>query len=680
MSRLIGETVDIEIKGDKMFRALFFLTLYVLYISNISCSSIEQAKVTPYRDWKPAIKAEDVFKNFVHLSYLKTFDNRLFWLEVRPQEEGRYVVVKRGKDGRTIDLTPKGYSARSRVHEYGGSSYAVHGNNLYFVNFKDQRIYWQDLDHPEKVQAITPAKNSDGSLGKYMDLTLSPDGQWLVFVYEKEFKERENQNYLAAILTGAKKTSKPQIIAKGADFYKSPTFSKDGKSLAWTQWNHPYMRWYSTELFLGSFANGRIANRKRITGGDQTSIDSFAFDHKGQLHFSMDFPRQADKSAKNFYNIYKFEGGKVKPITRELSEFAKIQFYDRTLLATHSAEGKISLKAVDPVTGKASDFNTRYALYQDIAVSSSGDIYSIVYSSADTPRIINLKTGEIIKVAFDQPLDKKNISQAKSVKFPTSDGDFAYGYLYLPKNSRYKAPEGERPPVRILVHGGPTHRTSPLFSVSKHYWLTQGYALFDINYRGSTGYGRRYRDALLKKWGIIDAQDVKDGLQYLKSKKIVGEKAFIAGGSAGGYSVQRLLTLFPDLFDGGASYAGIGNLVTLQKLTHKYESRYLHQLIGGSLKTHGKEYEKRSPINHLEKLKAPMAIFQGADDKVVPPENGREMAQILKKRGVYHEYYEYPGEGHGFRKKENMIHALKKESSFFKKILHNQVSLKTKGP
>ena len=278
----------------------------------------------------------------------------------------------------------------------------------------------------------------------------------------------------------------------------------------------------------------------------------------------------------------------------------------------------------------------------------------------------------VLKKSTDSAVSIADVSVAEPIEFPTSDGKQCYGYFYPPKNSKYTAPNGDKPPVRVLVHGGPTGATSSGFSKQKTYWTSQGYAIFDVNYRGSYGYGRQYRDALKKRWGLLEIQDVKDGIVFLQKRGLVSNKAVVSGGSAGGYTVQRLLTFYPDLFAAGASHFGIGNLVTLQKLTHKFESHYLEQLIGGTLESNAHEYEDRSPINHLDKLKSPMIIFQGSEDKVVPPENSREMAAILKRKGIRSEYYEYPGEDHGFRKAENLVDSLDKESRFFKSVLNGQ--------
>jgi dipeptidyl aminopeptidase/acylaminoacyl peptidase len=265
-----------------------------------------------------------------------------------------------------------------------------------------------------------------------------------------------------------------------------------------------------------------------------------------------------------------------------------------------------------------------------------------------------------------------DISLPEIIEYHTSDNQKAFGYFYPPKNSKYTASKGEKPPLIVMVHGGPTARAGSSFSLKKQFWTNQGYAIFDVDHRGSTSYGRKYRDELKGKWGVIDAQDIKDGIDFLIKQGKVTDKIAITGGSAGGYAVQRALTLFPDSFTAGASYFGIGNLLTVAKLTHKFESRYIDWLLGAPLPEAEVICKERSPIYYLENLKSPMILFQGMDDPIVTPEVSQEVANALKERGIYHEYIEYEGESHGFRKKENQIDSLTREAVFFRNTLFSK--------
>jgi len=294
-------------------------------------------------------------------------------------------------------------------------------------------------------------------------------------------------------------------------------------------------------------------------------------------------------------------------------------------------------------------------------------IYSLTVGSYhilginESPRIIKKPSGTKIK--------EQDISVAQPMEYPTKDGKKAHAFFYYPKNNRFSVSDGEKPPLLVIAHGGPTSRTSSFFSPVVQFWTSAGFAVVDVNYRGSTGYGRRYRDALLSRWGLIDTSDVADAIRYLIEKKMVSpDMVAIRGGSAGGYMVQRVMTEYPDLIRAGASYYGIGNLVTLTEQTHKFESRYIDNLVGEKFSVSGRRYRSRSPINHINRLKAPMIIFQGTDDKIVTPECSREVADALKKRGIKYEYVEYEGEAHGFRSKESNVDSLKREFAFYRKI------------
>jgi len=274
----------------------------------------------------------------------------------------------------------------------------------------------------------------------------------------------------------------------------------------------------------------------------------------------------------------------------------------------------------------------------------------------------------VLKESYKMPLDVSHVSKPITIEFPTQDGEHAFALYYKPLNPNFQQPADSKPPLIVEVHGGPTGRASNTLSLEKQFWTSMGYAIIDVDHRGSTGYGREYRDKLLGQWGMIDAMDVSDGIQYLLKQNKVSQKIAIRGGSAGGYAVQRCLTMFPDLFQAGASYFGIGNLITLAKLTHKFESRYLDSLLGASLEEDEGVYKERSPINNLENLRAPMILFQGLEDKIVTPEVSREIVKLLGEKGIKHEYIEYEGEGHGFLKKETNIDALNRESQFYREV------------
>jgi len=387
----------------------------------------------------------------------------------------------------------------------------------------------------------------------------------------------------------------------------------------------------------------------------------------------------------NWWNIYKLNQAtnEVVPITQELAELGCAMWifdystyhllHDGKIACSVVQKGTSSLGIIDPSTGSFEILDLPFCSFGSIS-SFKNKLFFIASSLNESTQIMSLSLEdnilEIIKAGKVIPLSHENISIPKSISYPTSDNKEAHALFYEPNNQKYLAPENNKPPLIVFVHGGSTGRTSAAYDSMVQFWTTQGYAILDVDYRGSTGYGRKYRDELKGNWGLIDVQDIKDGVEFLIKKGLTDDKAAITGGSAGGYSVQRALTYYPDLFKVGASYFGVGNLLTLAKMTHKFEARYLDSLVGASLPEGEETYKERSPINFLDKLKAPMILFQGSDDKVVTPENSIEVAEILKEKGIKYEYVEYEGEGHGFRMKESKVDSLTKEAKFYKETLY----------
>ena len=641
----------------------------------------------PYHKWTSNITPEQVFQESITFYNVKVVNKNIYWSELRPAENGRIAIVCRSKKENIFDILPKDVNVRSRVHEYGGLCWEVDEEYIYYVNFEDQRLYKKKIGADGTPIPLTPEKNMDGSLGKYAAPFLTPDGKTLVFVYEKEFIDKENENYIAVIDVTKDSIQEPNIIVEGNDFYFDPIISVDGRQLAWLQYNHPNMPWNSTELVLADFKDGKIVDgsKKIIAGGEGISICAIRFDRQGRLYFVLDEVDQPEDSPRNWWNFYIYENDEIRAITQENVEFGLPMWVFRyiswdflpsgRIVTNYNKEGRGFLALIDPITKVFDPLNSPFDDHISLQTYSEHEVVFIGDSFQKPTAIVllDLQTMEyeVIKRSFSNPLKEQDISIPEQIEYPTSDDRKAYGKLYLPKNKNYRASEEEKPPLIVMVHGGPTGRTRCQFILSKQFRTNQGYALFDVDHRGSTSFGRRYRESLKAQWGVIDAQDVKDAVDYLIKQGFVAPKVAITGGSAGGYAVQRALTLYPDTFHVGASYFGIGNLITLTKLIHKFESRYIDWLMGGSLDSiEGEEiYKERSPINHLDKLKSPMILFQGKDDKVVTPEVSQEMANVLEKKGILYEYIEYEGEGHGFRKKESNIDSLTKESVFFRKVL-----------
>jgi dipeptidyl aminopeptidase/acylaminoacyl peptidase len=546
-----------------------------------------KGKRTPFTEWEPAISAEEVFSDVIGLSEIQTEGKKTYWLEMRPTEEGRYFIVQRDETGKLRDITQPGFNVRTRVHEYGGGAYAAFNNIIYFVNFKDQRIYRQ-LEDSSKAHPITPLKNEDGSLGKYASLTVSPDGKKLLFVYEKEYDNKENENFLAVLNLNSGDISEPSIIAKGYDFYADPIFSPTGEKVAWLQWNYPYMPWDSTELMIGKIEKNALHEVKRVAGGRDSAICFPRFDRENKLYFVMDKAVGDASSSENWWNLYCYTD-KIERITSEQAEFGGPHWVfgqsnydflsDNRIIAKMAKDGADYLVVVDPKKKSLSLVENDLSNYSNIKTDGEDRVFFIGANNKKTAAIYSLdidsKNLDVLKRSSSIEMKGGDISLPEFITYSTKDEKQSHGFLYMPKNSRYAAPEDDKPPLLVLAHGGPTASTRGSFSFIIQFWTSAGFAVIDVDYRGSTGYGREYRDTLLSLWGVIDAEDVADAVRYLiKEGKVDGSKVAVRGGSAGGYMVQRVMTQYPDLFKVGASYFGIGNLITLVEHTHKFESYY----------------------------------------------------------------------------------------------------------
>jgi dipeptidyl aminopeptidase/acylaminoacyl peptidase len=640
-----------------------------------------------YGLWDPLVTPADIYSDLIHFLYVFVDEKGLYyWAELRPQDNARFVVVKWNEEGATRDVSPPNSNVRTRVHEYGGRAFTIHDDVLYYSNFDDQRLYKQEIAGDTSPVPVTPERYNDGSIGKYAAPIISPDGNALIFVFEKEFKDSENQNCIGAINLKKQLPQEPIILVSGSDFYADPVLSSDGKQIAWIQWNHPKMPWDESELWHARFNSVKpsVESAEKVAGESNMAICFPSFGPEGKLFFIMDQAGHDEDNPKNWWNIYSYKNGEVEAVTRELAEFGVPLWaigHNRYVLGTeaihaicHKREGDF-LAHISLETSEISWTRLPYNSLATIRKGAHGNVLLLAGGPDRPPAIITFNTEteetQVLQESYKMPLHLEQISKPTTIEFATQDGGHAFALFYEPLNPTFQPSAGSKPPLIVEVHGGPTGRASDTLSLEKQFWTSMGYAVIDVDHRGSTGYGRKYRDKLLGRWGMIDAKDVSDGIQYLLEHDQVSQKIAIRGGSAGGYAVQRCLTMFPDLFQAGASYFGIGNLITLVKLTHKFESRYLDSLLGASLKEDEGVYKERSPINNLENLRAPMILFQGLDDKIVTPEVSREIVQLLDEKGIKHEYIEYEGEGHGFLKRETLVDALNRESQFYREVFFN---------
>ncbi|WP_199775634.1 S9 family peptidase [Microbulbifer pacificus] len=625
--------------------------------------------VAPYGSWASPISAELLTAGNVRLSEARLFNGKAYWLESRPAEKGRSVLVERDLSDDTQkphDLIPAPLSARSKAHEYGGGTYTVGNGHIYFVLAADQRIYRiaPGGDIPEPVTPEGP--------WHYADLQLDPHRNRLICVQEDESETgREAIARIIAIdLLAGNDFGRTSVLAEGADFYSNPALSPDGMQLSFLQWHHPNMPWDATELMLAELdETGAVAKTRQIAGGKHESIFQPQWSPAGQLYYV------SDKS--NWWNIYL--AGSDQPLWPMEAEFATPQwvfgmstygFVDPArMFCTFTRNGRWQLALLDLNSGRSqllehsgSDFESISCAEGQALFITSGatDFPSIALYRSDTNRFSTVASSSAA------PVDTKSFSHAEPVSFQHR-GREVHAFYYPPRNPLFVAPDGEKPPLIVFGHGGPTGATSSGLNLKVQYWTSRGFAILDVNYSGSTGYGREYRDRLRDNWGILDVEDVCAGAEYLVQQGLADpERLLIKGGSAGGYTVLAALT-FHDTFSAGASHYGIGDLTTLARDTHKFESRYLDTLVGPWPQAEA-VYRARSPINHIEQLECPVIFFQGLEDKVVPPNQAESMVAALRERGIPVAYITFADEGHGFRAASSIRMALEGELEFYSRI------------
>jgi dipeptidyl aminopeptidase/acylaminoacyl peptidase len=589
----------------------------------------------------------------------------LYWVEGRPEEQGRCVIVRRKPDGQTEDILPAPFSARTTVHEYGGGTLLATKRTVFFTNYADQRL-WR-IDSGKAPQAIT----AESKL-RFADFIYDRARDRLISVCEDHSTEgHEPANRIVAIsLAGGEVTT----LVEGADFYSNPRLSPDGRQLSWLSWNHPNMPWDGTELHIAPVSeNGSLGKSRKIAGGADESIFQPSWSPDGILYFV------SDRS--NWWNLYAERNGKVEPVLPMDAEFGTPQWIfgmttygfqaNGTIVTRYTTGGKWCLTRIDPHSHQQSPIPLPYSNISSVEVA--GDhVYAIAGSPTEPESLIeiDLNTGKSQAIRRSSPVEPHTDYTAvpEAIEFSTEGGKTAHAFYYPPTNRDFRGPDGEAPPLLILIHGGPTSATAAQFRLTTQYWTSRGFAVCDVNYGGSTGYGREYRNRLRDSWGIVDVNDAVNAARYLAEKgKADPTKLIIRGGSAGGYTTLACLT-FSDAFRCGASHYGISDLALMVHDTHKFESRYLDRLVGVYPKDEAR-YKERSPIHHLDQFKRPVILLQGLEDKVVPPNQAEVILDSLKQRGVPVAYVPFPGEQHGFRKAENIIRAHEAELYFYSRIL-----------
>jgi len=563
------------------------------------------------------------------------------------------------------DVTPLPFNARTRVHEYGGGAFAVADGTVYFSNFADQRLYRQDRG--ARPMPITPEVDL-----RYADGVIDRRRGRMICVREDHSNTRgEAVNTIVGVNVAG--LHEGDVLVAGNDFYSSPRLSPDGSRLAWLTWNHPNMPWDGTELWVGELEDdGSISGAELVAGGLDESIFQPEWSPDGVLHFV------SDRSG--WWNLYCWRDKRVEPLVDTEAEFGRPQWlFGMTSYAFQSAgriicavgrRGAWQLASLETASRRLKLIETPYSEIVGLR-ASPGRVVFFAGSPTEEMSVVQLDVAlsrvEVLRSSSDVVVDTRYLSSPEPIEFPTEKGLTAHALFYPPRNGDYAAPSGERPPLLVRCHGGPTSAVSSALNLGTQYWTSRGIAVLDVNYGGSTGYGRAYRKRLEGQWGVVDVDDCVNGARYLVGRGDVdGERLAIAGGSAGGYTTLCALT-FRDVFKAGASHFGVSDLEGLARETHKFESRYLDGLIGPYPERAGL-YRQRSPINFIDRLSRPVIFFQGLEDKVVPPNQAEQVVEALRAKGVPVAYLAFEGEQHGFRRAENIRRALDAELYFYSRI------------
>ncbi|WP_373542549.1 prolyl oligopeptidase family serine peptidase [Chamaesiphon sp.] len=626
-------------------------------------------QLAPFGSWISPITAEAIVADSIGLGSIVLDGTDIYWLESRPQAAGRSVIVRRTKDGTTTDITPPEYNVRSRVHEYGGAPYTVVDGRVYFSNHRDNCLYIQDLTaaDPTVVRQLThdPKK-------RYADLSVDPQRQRLICVQEEhDSADFEALNTIVSI--SLTQPNDVQVLAGGCDFYASPRLNTDGTKLAWLSWNHPNLPWDGTNLQMATLSvDGYPSAPTLIAGGAHEAIFQPQWSEDDTLYFV--------SNRTGWGNIYRWRDRQVTAVCELAAEFGLPQWVfgmstyaitgNRRIVCTYSQLGVWYLASLNTVSGHLTRLNVPYT---DISnVRAAGNLVVCCAASAtQTNEIIAIdlhtESREVLQRSSQLAIDPGYLSTPESIEFPTTDGNTAYAFYYPPTNHDYQPLLGENPPLLVKSHGGPTAATSNQLSLKTQYWTSRGFAVVDVNYGGSTGYGKAYQQRLDGKWGIVDVDDCTNAALYLVDRGLADpQRLAISGGSAGGYTTLAALT-FGDTFKAGASYYGVSDLAALAKDTHKFESRYLDRLVA-PYPAQANLYQARSPLYFTDRLSCPIAFFQGLEDKIVPPNQAEMMVAALKSKGIPVAYVTFPTEQHGFRQAENIQRALTGEFYFYAQI------------
>ncbi|MDF1498913.1 MAG: prolyl oligopeptidase family serine peptidase [Anaerolineales bacterium] len=631
-----------------------------------------------YGSWQSPISAEMVARSGTGSSALPREihidGDFVYWVELRPQEGGRYVIVEWHPGGTKRTVTPQGFSVQSRVHEYGGGVFCVRNGTIVFINDENQRLHRQIAGcSPE---AITPSPQRRRAV-RYADGSFSPDGDWMVWVRERHESGGGIHNEI--VLIPADGSSAPRIFIEGHDFFSNPRFSPDGKTLSWLSWDHPHMPWDETELWSAPFNpdTSTLGAPTRVAGGESTSIFQPEWGPDGLLYFISD--------RTDWWNLYRQtpagELENICPIEAEfgypqwLFGFTKYTFLaSNAILTSYKIAGQAKLGLINPVERTIHEIDNPFTTFENpsMRADNSQTAWFFAGSPGHLPALcrFRMEDGKAEKALdlFDTELDPAQISRPQQIEFENRLGSKSYAFFYPPNNDRFEAPPDQKPPLIVMSHGGPTSSARPHLDLETQYWTSRGYAVADVDYSGSVGYGRAYRDRLKYRMGQVDVDDCIQAARHLVKAGVVDERQLlIRGSSAGGYVTLCALTFY-DLFTAGSCYYGIADLEILAQHTHKFEAHYLDTLVG-PYPERKDLYVERSPIHHSDDLNCPLILMQGLEDDVVSPEQSAIMVAALDRQGIAHAYLTFENEAHGFKRTETIRTALETEDYFFRYVL-----------
>lgn len=636
---------------------------------------------TRYGEWPSPITAAHVAKAGIGVAFPRFVRDEVWWLEGRPDEAGRVVVVAAGPDGTVRDVLPAGWNARTRVHEYGGLCYLGYDSGpneggLIFTEFTDQRLYRLTPDDANP-QPLTPEPSEAGAV-RYADLVLDVAQSRVLAVRERHGDDGVTRDLVAVPIDGraAEDETAVLVLAAGGDFLANPRLAVDRQHLAWLRWDHPNMPWDGTQLLVaGPTPDGTAGAERVVLGGVAESVVQAEWSGPATLY------AVSDRSG--WWNLYEVDLDRdaPRPLCSMNSEFGGplwqlgsrwfVQLADGRLAVRHGI-GELHLGLLDPATGDMTDIETEFTVWGPALDTDGRSVVGVAASPALALSVVRVDTAsgvtEVLRTTMTDPPDSSVLPEPRHEVLIGKDGREVHANIYPPRNGSMAGPDGELPPYVVFAHGGPTGHSAMILNLEIAYFTSRGIGVVDVNYGGSVGYGRAYRDRLRGQWGIVDVEDAVAAAQTLVDGGVADpSRLAIRGGSAGGWTVLSALTT-TDTFACGTSLFGVADLEPFVATTHDFESRYVHQLVGDP-EQHPGLFAERSPITHADAVSVPVLLLQGSDDPVVPPAQSEVFRDVLVSKGIAHAYLVYEGEQHGFRRAESIISALESELSFYGQVM-----------